>query len=92
MTVKELIKKLQEMPQDKKVYCQYNDVSITAVEEEAEIVGFDCVEEWPRWYCNVFAALNESGLLHYNPKTKLWNTGKRFQAYRMTLLEMPVTK
>lgn len=46
MTVKELIKKLQEMPQDKKVYCQYNDVSITAVEEEAEIVGFDCVEEY----------------------------------------------
>ena len=49
-------------------------------------------KEWPRWYCNVFAALNESELLHYNPKTKLWNTGKRFEAYRITLLEMQAAK
>lgn len=46
---------------------------------------------WPNWYCNVFAALNESELLSYNPKTRLWNTGKRFEAYRMALLDMRKT-
>ena len=46
MTVKELIEKLQEMPQNKKVYCEFNDASITAVEEEAEIVGFDLIDEY----------------------------------------------
>jgi hypothetical protein len=65
---------------------QYNKDGIS----RSDIVTFlfnkpPCV--WHGWYSNVFAALNESELLHYDPKTKLWNTGKRFEAYRLTLLE-----
>lgn len=45
-----------------------------------------------RCYCNIFTALNQSGLLNYNTKTKLWTTGKKFEAYRLTLLEMQASK
>ena len=43
---------------------------------------------WKGYYCNVFAALRECGLIEYSTKTKKLSVGPKFEEYRQVLCKM----